>query len=112
MTADVIQAMAETLREGGIRDAFGRAAVLCLGEEVVRIRARVAELEAGIRAHRDARGHDRCWIDDLALYALLPGEPLADLRLPPRCEFMAECERYWEHRQPGRVESVTRGPSS
>jgi hypothetical protein len=76
---------------------------------LVGLRARVAELEAGIRAHRDAKLHDRCWTDDLTLYALLPGEPHADLRLPPRCEFLAECGRYWDRR---RMESVTREESS
>jgi hypothetical protein len=29
-------------------------------------------LRAAIRTHRDARGDDRCWMDDEALYAVLP----------------------------------------
>jgi hypothetical protein len=51
---DVIRAIAETLRSGDIRDAFGRAAVLRLGEEIVRLRARVADLEAALRAREAA----------------------------------------------------------
>lgn len=37
-----------------------------------RLRARVAELEAAIRSHRDQRGDDRCWLDDETLYRVLP----------------------------------------
>lgn len=33
---------------------------------------RLRKVEAGVREHRDARGDDRCWQDDEALYALLP----------------------------------------
>jgi len=33
---------------------------------------RIMELEDAIRAHRDARGDDRCWMDDEELYGILP----------------------------------------
>jgi len=36
------------------------------------LRAAVDTLERAIRAHRDARGDDRCWEDDVVLYQLLP----------------------------------------
>lgn len=34
--------------------------------------AEAKRLRDGIRAHRDQRGDDRCWLDDEKLYALLP----------------------------------------
>ncbi len=68
---------------------------------------RIKELEAAIRKHRDQRGDDRCWIDDLDLYRNLedtrPGE--LDITLPPKCEFLQSCERYWTQRQHVRNES-------
>lgn len=61
---------------------------------------RIALLEAAIRQHRDEKGHDRCWLDDMKLYAVLPeGAATADLTLPPRDEFLRGCERYYELRR-------------
>lgn len=54
--------------------------------------ARVEELEAAIRRHRDQRGDDRCWMDDEALYAALPegySPPARDSRVE-----LALCEKY------------------
>lgn len=48
-----------------------------------------------IREHRDCRGHDRCWIDDIKLYALaLPEDNLPNLELPPKDEFLNKCEEF------------------
>lgn len=58
-------------------------------------------LKAAIRRHRDERGNDRCWLDDSRLYAEIEGSELANLSLPPREEFLTNCERYWQRRQPG-----------
>lgn len=66
------------------------------------LKERVDELEAAIRDHRDARGDDRCWVDDLALYeALGDGEVPKDeqLALTDRDAFLRRCELYWDHRQ-------------
>lgn len=60
--------------------------------------ARIAELEAAIRKHRDQRGDDRCWLDDQELYTVLGDKP-ADFTLPPREEFLGNCARFWECRQ-------------
>lgn len=64
---------------------------------------RIVELETAIRKHRDQRGDDRCWLDDRQLYhaVIEPNgrENLPDLVLPPKCEFLESCSRYWEHRQ-------------
>lgn len=59
---------------------------------------RVGILETAIRKHRDQRGDDRCWLDDLELYAVL-GDEQPDLTLPLREEFLSNCSRFWECRQ-------------
>jgi len=59
----------------------------------------VQVLRDAIRKHRDERGHDRCWLDDQKLYQSLPEASPGDLNLPPKEEFIANCHRYWEHRQ-------------
>lgn len=60
---------------------------------------RIAELEAAIRKHRDQRGDDRCWLDDLDLYAVLGDTQKPEFQLPPRLTFLQNCSRYWECRQ-------------
>lgn len=57
---------------------------------------RARELEAAIRKHRAARGHDRCWENDLELYAALHDGVEALPALPPHDEFMTKCEEYYE----------------
>ena len=66
-------------------------------------------LLAAIRAHRDARGDDRCWIDDLVLYAALPeGAPAPELlALHTPEEMLANCRRYLASRQPDTVPYVS-----
>lgn len=63
--------------------------------------AEVMKLRGEIRYHRDQKGHDRCWIDDVKLYKALPegATELANFRLPCREEFMQGCKRFWETRQ-------------
>lgn len=70
------------------------------------LRAEVQRLRNGIRSHRDERGHNRCWVDDVTLYALLSEKKGAEFKLPPRDEFLGNCGRYWESRQ--RPETCTR----
>lgn len=65
--------------------------------------ARRIKLEDAIRLHRDQRGDDRCWLDDLALYLVLDGDPIPtidSMALPPKEEFLSNCARYWQCRQP------------
>jgi hypothetical protein len=61
---------------------------------------RVEKLEAAIRKHRDQRGDDRCWLDDMELYAVI-GDAVSPkiLELPEKSEFLGNCARYWECRQ-------------
>lgn len=55
--------------------------------------AEVKRLRAGIRAHRDSRGHDLCWWHP-QLWALLPErtDPLPEP--PPWPQFLQGCLRY------------------
>lgn len=58
-------------------------------------------LRQAVRDHRDARGDDRCWLDDIELYKALH-EPVPEdmeLALPNRNAFLTRCEQYFEHRQ-------------
>jgi hypothetical protein len=76
--------------------------MLMVAGNVERAAEVIEGLAAAIARHRDQRGDDRCWRDDLELYAALPGPPTpANLALPPREEFLASCERFWRQRQPG-----------
>ena len=61
--------------------------------------AEVMRLRAAIRQHRDEKGHGRCWLDDQTLYQILPEATEADLTLPPKEEFLTNCEIYWRTRQ-------------
>jgi hypothetical protein len=56
-------------------------------------------LRSAIREHRDQRGDDRCWLDDVKLYHALDDGVSADTALPPKCDFLTSCARYWEQRQ-------------
>lgn len=71
---------------------------IIMNEEDWRAYERIHELETAIRKHRDAKGHDRCWLDDIELYKVL-GEESPDLSLPPKDEFLRECEKYYECRR-------------
>jgi hypothetical protein len=59
----------------------------------------VKRLQEAIRTHRDARGDDRCWLDDQALYAALPEGTQPNTTLPPEEKFLANCRRFWQARQ-------------
>lgn len=57
--------------------------------------AEVRRLRAGIRAHRDASGHELCWHHP-KLWGLLP-EPLPqDIAVPAWPQFLRGCVKYRE----------------
>lgn len=70
---------------------------------IEQLQAECQRLRDGIRKHRDEKGHDRCWMDDNVLYALLPEADTSDQELPPLDEWKKECavycEQYWNNRQ-------------
>jgi hypothetical protein len=53
----------------------------------------VRRLRAGIRAHRDASGHELCWHHP-ALWGLLPERVEPRVAVPDWPEFMRGCVRY------------------
>lgn len=53
----------------------------------------VRRLRAGIRAHRDATGHDLCWHHP-QLWALLPEALPPDIAVPEWPQFLRGCIRY------------------
>ncbi|TIS63244.1 MAG: hypothetical protein E5W93_03970 [Mesorhizobium sp.] len=53
----------------------------------------VKMLRAGIRAHRDATGHDLCWHHP-DLWDLLPEKMEPTIAVPPWPKFMRGCIRY------------------
>jgi hypothetical protein len=57
------------------------------------LRDECLKLRRGIRAHRDAEGHNLCWHVP-ELWNLLPDniDPLPSV--PPRAEFLANCAKY------------------
>jgi hypothetical protein len=55
--------------------------------------AEVQRLRAGIRAHRDATGHDLCWHHP-QLWALLPDPVPPSIAVPDWPQFMRGCVRY------------------
>lgn len=62
------------------------------------LHVRIRELEDAIRAHRDARGDDRCWLDDETLYRVLPEgyqPPSRDTAVElDRCRQFIACRRH------------------
>lgn len=64
------------------------------------LKLEIQKLRDVIRYHRDQKGDDRCWVDDLRLYELLPeGAEGYDPTLPPEEEFLANCKRFCRSRQ-------------
>ena len=55
--------------------------------------AEIRKLRAGIRAHRDATGHDLCWHHP-ALWGLLPEKTDPLPAVPAWPQFMEGCIRY------------------
>ncbi|AZY53454.1 hypothetical protein C0J07_13955 [Bordetella avium] len=55
----------------------------------------VVKLRQGIRAHRDATGHDLCWHHP-ALWELLPEKVTPEIAVPTWQHFMRGCIKYRE----------------
>jgi len=73
-----------------------------LEADVIDLQREKATLAKAIRKHRDAKGHERCWLNDIELYKIL-NEPIPDQELPPLPEFMGECAKYWQGQCPAEV---------
>lgn len=57
--------------------------------------AEVVRLRNGIRAHRDASGHELCWHHP-KLWGLLPDKVSPQVAVPPWPKFMRGCVKYRE----------------
>jgi hypothetical protein len=55
----------------------------------------VKRLRAGIREHRDSRGHDLCWHHP-SLWGLLPEGVAPEVAIPPWPKFLRGCVKYRE----------------
>lgn len=67
---------------------------------VIYLGGQVKKLHRAIRKHRNQRGDDRCWLNDVELYKVLPDyNPQIETTPPPKCVFLQNCERYWASRQ-------------
>lgn len=62
----------------------------------------VVEMRDAIRAHRDARGDDRCWLDDYSVWAQLPDTPPEPVAPPAYEDAMKKCRDYFNHRRSDR----------
>lgn len=58
-------------------------------------------LEAAIREHHAQKADDRCWLDDVKLYAAA-GLPPADVTIESPSAMLSNCERYIELRMCGK----------
>lgn len=52
-----------------------------------------------IRGHRDARGDDRCWLDDYLVWAMLPAQPFRLFEKLDRSERMEKCTMFYRLRR-------------
>jgi len=60
----------------------------------------VLKLRNAIRSHRDQIGDDRCWMDDIGLYKILPeGVAGADLSLLSDEQFRRNCDLFIKNRK-------------
>ena len=55
--------------------------------------AQIRQLRAGIRAHRDASGHELCWHHP-QLWSLLPEKLPPSIAVPAWPQFLMGCVRY------------------
>jgi len=62
----------------------------------------VTRLRNAIREHQSKRGHDLCWLNDLALWQTVDAQAqYPHDSLPVHDEFLAGCERYYQSRLTG-----------
>lgn len=59
----------------------------------------IIEARHAIREHRDAKGDDRCWVDDYKIWALIPGSFPVPLQPPPFEEAMDMCRGFYKRRR-------------
>jgi hypothetical protein len=64
------------------------------------LKLEVKKLRSVIRYHKDQKGDDRCWVDDIRLYEALPeGSVGYNSTLPSEEVFLENCKRFCKSRQ-------------
>ena len=91
---DVLQtAIWREIRTQCLKDKLSDTELLY--EVVAVLSERLTSLQTAVRNHRDQRGDDRCWLDDLELYKHLPeGVASADLRQCSPEVMLENCKRF------------------
>ena len=70
-------------------------------EKLRKAQDRTYQLETAIANHMNAKGHERCWLNDLELYSVIDPEfDKMKLALPCMPEFLHQCCLYWRDSQP------------
>jgi len=70
-------------------------------EETLKVKSEWQKLFLGIQKHMNAKGHNRCWLNDLELYQLVdPKYDRMNMALPCMPEFLHNCCVYWRDSQP------------
>ncbi len=67
-------------------------------DESIVLREKIKKFRQIIRKHRDAKGDDRCWLDDYFVWALIPGSPSAPRAISFE-EGMDKCREFWKNRR-------------
>lgn len=62
------------------------------------LREEIRKLREAIETHRNQRADDRCWLDDLELYAALGDEVVPDNRVGDKYEMLGNCARFIDRR--------------
>jgi hypothetical protein len=73
-----------------LKDCLASSVVDC--RRILDLETQIKSLQKAIRAHRDQRGDDRCWLDDETLYRVLPEgytPPARDSRVE-----LKNCEKF------------------
>ena len=63
------------------------------------LRRKIRKIRKAIRSHRDAKGDDRCWLDDYRVWGSITGSSWPPMRLPPDEEMRTKCREFWTHRR-------------
>ncbi|TAL27959.1 MAG: hypothetical protein EPN97_15760 [Alphaproteobacteria bacterium] len=72
----------------------------------------VVERRAVIRAHRDAKMDDRCWLDDYVVWDMVEGSP-PDITAPPTFrEGMRRCREFYHYRRADKADAVPGGSAA
>ncbi|MEK7585184.1 MAG: hypothetical protein AAB455_01540 [Patescibacteria group bacterium] len=71
--------------------------------------ARIKDIRKAIRSHRDAKGDDRCHLDDYKVWASISESAWTPIKLPPYNEMMATCLEFYTHRRAETADPVPEG---